>query len=227
MSTRANYIFKSGRKTLATFYIYHDGYPEGAAEYFHKALIFDNGKINSPDAFLRANDACEISCIHGDIEYLYEFDIKTQKLKVFKIHFTETGNNKSLYIVDDIYMFINRYSTVFSSSTKLHEYRRKYSWKSDSEIEQIIKNEKTWHYISAQSRWNHEAKTKALGREDGYHLLLSAQVGFRSRWCDYQSQYRPHQEHDGVYSIVRGLPHLRRYRRALYRVHGGGVVRVA
>ena len=49
MSTRANYIFKSGRKTLATFYIHHDGYPEGAAEYFHKALIFGDGKINSPE----------------------------------------------------------------------------------------------------------------------------------------------------------------------------------
>lgn len=36
MSTRANYIFKSGRKTLATFYIHHDGYPKGAADYFPK-----------------------------------------------------------------------------------------------------------------------------------------------------------------------------------------------
>ena len=38
MSTRANYIFKSGRKTLATFYIHYDGYPEGAASYFQNAL---------------------------------------------------------------------------------------------------------------------------------------------------------------------------------------------
>ena len=140
MSTRANYIFKSGRKTLATFYIHHDGYPEGAAEYFHKALIYGNGKIDSPDTFFRANDACEISGIHGDIEYLYELDVNTQKIKIYKIVFTETGNEKSLYIADDLYMFINRYSVVFSSSTKLHEYRRKYSWKSDSEIEQIIKS---------------------------------------------------------------------------------------
>ena len=174
MSTRANYIFKSGRKTLATFYIHHDGYPEGAAEYFHKALIYDNGKINSPDAFLRANNACEISCIHGDIEYLYEFDIQTQRLKVFKIHFTETGNDKSLHIVDDIYMFINRYSVVFSSSTKLHEYRRKYSWKSDSEIEQIIKNEKTWHYISSQSRYNRTDTTQARCLELVYKELRQA-----------------------------------------------------
>lgn len=174
MSTRANYIFKSGRKTLATFYIHHDGYPEGAAEYFHKALIYDNGKINSPDAFLRANDACEISCIHGDIEYLYVFDIQTQKLKVFKVYFTETGNEKSLYIVDDIYMFINRYSVVFSSNTKLHEYRRKYPWKNDSEIEQIIKNERTWYYISVQSRWNPEAKTQARCLELVYKELRQA-----------------------------------------------------
>lgn len=174
MSTRANYIFKSGRKTLATFYIHHDGYPEGAAEYFHKALIYDNGKINSPDAFLRANDACEISCIHGDIEYLYEFNIKTQKLKVFKIDFSETGNEKSLYIVDDIYMFINRYSVVFHSSAKLHEYRYKYPWKSDSAIEQIIKNEKTWHYISSQSRHNRTDKTQARCLELVYKELRQA-----------------------------------------------------
>lgn len=174
MSTRANYIFKSGRKTLATFYIHHDGYPEGAAEYFHKALIYGNGKINSPDIFFRANDACEISGIHGDIEYLYELDVNTQKIKIYKIVFTEAGNEKSLYIADDLYMFINRYSVVFSSSTKLHEYRRKYSWKSDSEIEQIIKNEKTWHYISAQSRWNHEARTKARCLELVYKELRQA-----------------------------------------------------
>ena len=174
MSTRANYIFKSGRKTLAAFYIHHDGYPEGAAEYFHKALIYGKGKINSPDIFLRANDACEISCIHGDIEYLYEFNIKTQKLKVFKIHFTETGNNKSLYIVDDIYKFINKYGVVFSSSTKLHEYRRKYAWKSDSEIEQIIKNEKTWHYISTRSRYGYTDKTQARCLELVYQELRQA-----------------------------------------------------
>lgn len=174
MSTRANYIFKSGRKTLATFYIHHDGYPEGAAEYFHKALIYDNGKINSPDAFLRANDACEISCIHADIEYLYKFDIQTQKLKVFKIYFTKTGNKKSLYIADDIYRFINRYGGAFFSSTELHEYRRKYLWKSDSELTQISKNEKTWHYISAQSRYNRTNKTQARCLELVYKELRQA-----------------------------------------------------
>lgn len=174
MSTRANYIFKSGRKTLATFYIHHDGYPEGAVKYFHKALIFGNGKINSPDTFFRANDTCEISDIHGDIEYLYELDVNTQKIKVYKIIFTETGNKKSLDIVDDLYMFINRFSVVFSSSTKLHEYRRKYTWKSNSEIEQIIKNERKWYYISAQGRYDYEAKTKARCLELVYKELKQA-----------------------------------------------------
>lgn len=171
MSTRANYIFKSGRKTLATFYIHHDGYPEGAADYFHKALIFGNGKINSPDTFLRANDACEISDIHGDIEYLYEFDVNTQKLKVFKVYSTEIGKEKSLYIVDDLYMFINRYNTVFSSNLKLHEYKRKYSWKSHSEVERIIKNERTWYYISSQSRYDSTDRTQARCLELVYKEL--------------------------------------------------------
>ena len=65
-------------------------------------------------------------------------------------------------------------SVVFSSSTRLHEYKRKYSWKSDLEIEQIIKNEKTWYYISAQSRWNHEARTKARCLELVYKELRQA-----------------------------------------------------
>lgn len=174
MSTRANYVFKSGRKTLATFYIHHDGYPEGAAEYFHKALIYGDGKISSPDIFFRANEACEISDIHGDIEYLYELDVDTQSIKVYKILFTETGNTKYLYIKDDLYMFINRYSVVFSSSAKYQEYKQKYSWKSDSEVEEIIKSEKAWHYISARGKYDYENKTKARCLELVYKELRQA-----------------------------------------------------
>lgn len=171
MSTRANYVFKYGRRTLATFYIHHDGYPEGAAEYFHKALIYGNGKISSPDIFFRANETCEISDIHGDIEYLYELNVNTQSIKVYKILFTETGNTKYLHIKDDLYMFINRYSVVFSSDPKYRKYKQKYSWKSDSEIEEIIKSEKAWHYISARSEYDYENKTKARCLELVYKEL--------------------------------------------------------
>lgn len=162
MSTRANYIFKSGRKTLATFYIHHDGYPEGAAEYFHKALIFGDGKINSPDDFLRANEACEISCIHSDIEYLYEFDTKTQRVKVYKISINALTNKQeeNLIIIDSIYAFINDYQTVFSSSKRFHDYKIKYSWKNEEEVKKIIKAERAWCYISAQDRYDYEVKLK-------------------------------------------------------------------
>ena len=118
MSTRANYIFKSGRKTLAKFYIHHDGYPEGAADYFQNALLLGDGVIDSPDLFLRANDRCESTyCIHSDIDYLYEFNIKDQVIKVFSIGYTEEGTKEQhpqeILGIND---FVNKYFKVFSGN---------------------------------------------------------------------------------------------------------------
>lgn len=76
MSTRATY-----KIDFTTFYIHHDGYPEGAAEYFEAALKFrDTCDIDrAPNAsfaddFMRANDRAELTeshDAHGDTEYRY------------------------------------------------------------------------------------------------------------------------------------------------------------
>ena len=161
MSTRANYIFKSGRKTLATFYIHHDGYPEGAASYFQNALILGNGKIYSPDLFLRANKNCEISDIHGDIEYLYEFNIKTQMINCYAVNWSANDKMfKSPRYKEDVYSFINRHFIVFSSDDTLHEYVRKFSYKGEKGNEKRIKSENTWHHISVQDKYEINPKTK-------------------------------------------------------------------
>ena len=175
MSTRANYIFKAGRKTLATFYIHHDGYPEGATEYFQKALLLGNGKISSPDIFLRANSQCEISDIHGDIEYLYEFEINTQIIRCYKISWGANDKMfKTLYHKEDIYGFINKHFVVFSSNKTLHEYIYKFSYKGEKGNEERIKSENRWHYISVQDRYDREVKIKPACLALVYNKLKEA-----------------------------------------------------
>ena len=121
MSTRANYEFYNGTKKLGTIYIHHDGYCKGAAEYFHKALIHGHGYINSVDCFYQANmDVAEWSpTIHGDIEYLYKFDVSTQMLKIYKVY---DGKINKDYEVIEIHAFVNKFYYVFSHNKTLREY---------------------------------------------------------------------------------------------------------
>jgi hypothetical protein len=71
MSTRATYQFISEWSGTHTVYIHHDGYPEGAAEYFTK----ENGApIVKVETFLRSNEKAELTKsheIHGDSEFRY------------------------------------------------------------------------------------------------------------------------------------------------------------
>lgn len=75
MSTRATYQID-----FTTFYIHHDGYPEGAAEYFANALDPEQRvQDRSPNAsladdFFRANSRAELTeghDSHGDTEFRY------------------------------------------------------------------------------------------------------------------------------------------------------------
>jgi len=74
MSTRATYQFLPDRsefKPNVTFYIHHDGYPEGAADYFRATIA--RGSIGV-DNFFRANARAEFTRdheAHGDTEYRY------------------------------------------------------------------------------------------------------------------------------------------------------------
>lgn len=78
MSTRATYQFVANPEHLlpaVTFYIHHDGYPEGAAGYFKAAMLAWAGRL--PERFLRANDGAEFTCdhqTHADTEYRYTVD---------------------------------------------------------------------------------------------------------------------------------------------------------
>ena len=185
MSTRANYIFKSGRKTLTTFYIHHDGYPEGAAEYFQNALIYGDGKLNDPDTFLRANEDCEISEIHGDIEYLYEYNIKTQTISCYKVSFEDGKMSKVLYIKDDVYMFVSRFYTIFSGNEQLREYKAKGTWRTDKELEQRILKENTWVYIFAKDRYDLDKKLKPKCLRLIYNQLAEVNQEIRDKYFDW------------------------------------------
>lgn len=199
MSTRANYIFKSGRKTLTTFYIHYDGYPEGAASYFQNALILGNGKIDSPDLFLRANENCEISDIHGDIEYLYEFNIKTQMISCYAVYFTDNCKmSKSLRYKEDIYSFINKHFIVFSSDDTLHEYVRKFSYKGEKGNEKRVKSENTWHRISVQDKYEINPKTKPACLALVYNKLKEATEELIEKTMNYGTN-NPNYKHLVVY----------------------------
>jgi hypothetical protein len=77
MSTRATYQFKSKEGFNTTFYIHHDGYPEGAAQYLVNML--NKTYLDKVDAntFFRANEGTELTKshdYHGDTEYRYTID---------------------------------------------------------------------------------------------------------------------------------------------------------
>lgn len=77
MSTRATYLFEadlSNCRPAVCFYIHHDGYPEGAAEYFLAALLHTNERGGLAERFIRANENAEFTGshqAHGDTEFRY------------------------------------------------------------------------------------------------------------------------------------------------------------
>lgn len=88
MSTRATYRFTSAfdRTPDTTFYIHHDGYLAGAAQYLHAMVdhltVADNDGYQAIEerrggcafAFIRANMRAEVTASHeqhGDTEYRY------------------------------------------------------------------------------------------------------------------------------------------------------------
>lgn len=83
MATRATYRISCGNQAELTAYIHYDGYPEGAADYFERALdLYENPRdsklleLASFEAcFLIANPKAEVTRSHewhGDTEYRYD-----------------------------------------------------------------------------------------------------------------------------------------------------------
>ena len=116
MSTRANYVFYDGRTKIGNIYIHHDGYPEGAATSFHKAMIQEGGRMTL-DGFYRANaDKAEWSIEnHGDIDYLYKINTKTQTITMYHKGVIE----ESRVLIPE---FINKYFEVFSDNEVYKKY---------------------------------------------------------------------------------------------------------
>lgn len=140
MSTRANYVFYDGRTKIGNIYIHHDGYPEGAATYFHKAMIQDGGRVTL-DGFYKANDKhAEWSLEnHGDIEYLYKINVKTQKITMY---YGDTIKESRISIPE----FINKYFEVFSDNDLYKKYLRDNlcTIHTQTEIQHRIEAEATW-----------------------------------------------------------------------------------
>jgi len=94
MSTRATYEFKSELFGSITFYIHHDGYPYGAAQYIIKAKELQGPSL--ADRFYRANHKAEFTnghSSHGDTDYRYTFEgnkILVQSHEGTKIYFNGT-----------------------------------------------------------------------------------------------------------------------------------------
>jgi len=86
MSTRATYQFDSELFGRQTFYIHHDGYLNGAAKYFRKAVNF-KGSMPLAAKFFRANDNAEFTSAagnHSDTEFRYEVTGKTLVVRHIK-----------------------------------------------------------------------------------------------------------------------------------------------
>lgn len=139
MSTRANYVFYHHRTKIGNIYIHHDGYPEGAATYFHKAMIQDGGRITL-NGFYKANaDNAEWSIEnHSDIEYLYKINVQTQKVRV---------KHMDIWIgTYSIPEFINKYFEVFSDNEVYRKYLMESlgSFHTQTEFQERTKAEATW-----------------------------------------------------------------------------------
>lgn len=161
MSTRANYVFYKNGISLCIAYIHYDGYSSGAANYFQKALLLGDGRINNPREFLRANPEAELcSDIHGDIEYLYTFDIDKQTILVEEIYYTKRGRQRRRFILEEsIYDFINSCYSVFGSNETLKRYEAASGIFSSVENGRRVENENKWFYIPVQNQFGNTEST--------------------------------------------------------------------
>lgn len=127
MSTRANIKVKD-KNDAQLFYRHSDGYPEGALPTLKKFMRWvDKGKIRDNveqasgwliaigsdeyDKYLEPDEGDDFmgwkvgayepaTCIHGDIEYLYELNLNKLSIEVFKTDFEGNRTKK-----DTLYNF--------------------------------------------------------------------------------------------------------------------------
>lgn len=117
MSTRATYRFETKAGVPAynnvppvTFYIHHDGYPEGAAFYFWQMHHADSKGGHFAARFLKGNEGAEFTAghdAHGDTEYRYTLTGET--LTAWKRYGYGDHETWQTFHVGPWFDFVNKY----------------------------------------------------------------------------------------------------------------------
>lgn len=120
MSTRATYLFAAGSYIPAVcYYIHHDGYLEGAAEYFLRAVVHANHCGGLPAMFIRANDRAEFTAsheVHSDTEFRYTVMPGEPQLLAEKCYLSQGGRWLTAFegsLVDFIKQYEGTQLTIF------------------------------------------------------------------------------------------------------------------
>ncbi|HEV2524170.1 MAG TPA: hypothetical protein VGU44_03460 [Gammaproteobacteria bacterium] len=122
MLSRATYFLPAENDSdqMVCFYIQHEGYPEGAADYFYKMHHCKNTKGGMAGRFFRANLNAEFSPYHGshgDTEFRYTINIEGE-LRVFEKG--TIGNQWDVFYEGAWHHFVNQY---LEESEHLHLFR--------------------------------------------------------------------------------------------------------
>ena len=110
MSTRATYLLSTAYSNdKICFYIHTDGYPEGAANYFHNMHHCKNSKTGFAGRFFRANAKTEFTTCHEthtDTEFRYTLN-KHGELKAYKKRIID--DQWEIFYQDTWHLFVNAY----------------------------------------------------------------------------------------------------------------------
>ena len=112
MSTRGTYrVYDDYNYIYVCFYIHHDNYPSGAADYFKNMLNFENKNSCSADSFYRANHDATFTkshSSHGDTEYRYDIVwSKKERKTVLKAYGLNDGGK--CFYTGSVEGFITKY----------------------------------------------------------------------------------------------------------------------
>lgn len=141
MSTRATYLLPIAdyNNQLVCFYIHQDGYPAGAANYFHKMHQCKNVNGGFAKRFLRANNQAELIHCHEagtDTEFRYTLDHQDILRAWVK---DKIDNQWRIFYKGAWYHFVNKY---LEESQHLHVF--KLSKNVEHETLMTIEEAKKW-----------------------------------------------------------------------------------
>lgn len=205
MSTRATYQFVTEYNT-STIYVHHDGYPEGAVNYFNLMLLRDFSdslsysiKNISAESFIRANLKAELTEsheAHGDTEYRYTFNKEVLTCEA-RIDFGDTWRT---VFTGNVYDFINEYR-IIEYDGKTYEQSEEWIAITKPKLDYVPEHTEYWSK-PALTKWllNHLDKA---GRDfltmtyDNPNLIkIRAETKF------YLSVYKKHFANGSCYNVI-------------------------